>query len=364
MNLRIWLCRCLAKRPPPIGGRRAGRGAIPMVLGLVTLFGLGLMSTRPAGAAFLWGANGHPLTSYPGIPFEGQIRLVAEAGLRSYRVDVTNLNQMDRLADLLAVGRARGVTILPILIPPVDLAKSSESEIYATSFEFAQRFVARFSGDVPVWELGNELESYAIIQPCETRDDGSKYPCEWGPAGGVSELEYVGARFKKVEAVLRGLSEGARAASLTARRAIGSAGWGHLGSFGRLRASGIDWEISVWHMYGQDPEWAFKYLATLNKPVWVTEFNHPYGSAKEGEQKQADGLAGTMHRLLALAPQYNVQGAYLYELLDEPYWAPSFEASMGLVRVLPDPAHQWKIGEPKIAFEAVKQAAAATTDMR
>ena len=364
MNPHTRRFNLLSKPSQSVGPRLTERRAIPTVFFLASFIGLVFASSASAAGAFLWGANGHPLTNYPGIPLEDQIKLVVGAGLQSYRVDVTNLDQMDGLATLIAAGRTRGVTILPILIPPVDLANASEKDIYETSFEFARRFVARFDRDVPVWELGNELENFAIIQPCETRDDGSKYPCEWGPAGGVSELEYVGARFKKVEAVLRGLSDGARAASPTARRAIGSAGWGHLGSFARLRASGIDWEFSVWHMYGQDPEWAFKYLATLKKPIWVTEFNHPNGSANEGEQKQADGLAVTMRRLLALAPQYDVQAAYLYELLDEPYWAPSFEASMGLVRVLPDSTHQWKIGEPKIAFQAVKQATAAVTDLR
>ena len=349
----------------PAGHARALQQAIVrLVAAFALLLAAGLSSALPAAAAFLWGANGHPFTSYPGIPFERQIELVADAGLKSYRVDVTNLDQTDRLATLIAAGRAHGVTVLPILIPPVDLAKGTETAIYATAFDFAKRFVTRFGSDVPVWELGNELENYAIIQPCEIRDDGSKYPCEWGPAGGVGELEYVGARFKKVEAVLRGLSEGTHAANPAVRRAIGSAGWGHVGSFSRLQASGIEWEISVWHMYGQDPEWGFKYLSALKKPIWVTEFNHPFGSAKEGEDKQAEGLVGTMRRLIALAPQYDVEGAFLYELLDEPYWAPSFEASMGLVHVLPDPTSQWRIGTPKTSFEAVKQAAAAGADLR
>jgi len=27
---------------------------------------------------------------------------------------------------------------------------------------------------VPIWELSNELENFAIIMPCEQRDDGSQ----------------------------------------------------------------------------------------------------------------------------------------------------------------------------------------------
>ena len=54
------------------------------------------------------------------------------------------------------------------------------------------------------------------------------------------------------------------------------------------------------HVYGQDPEWAFKLIADYNRPIWVTEFNHPLGS-KESEQKQAEGLHHWMTRLRELS---------------------------------------------------------------
>ena len=326
-----------------------------MTIGVAVLACAFSMAAGEARSGLLWGANGHPLTAYPGISADEQIRLVAAAGMRSYRIDVTHEDQVDRLAGIIAVAKAHNVEILPILIPPVDLKQQDEATLYRESFDYAALFLKRFQSDVSVWELGNELENYAIIQPCEMRDDGTRYPCEWGPAGGVGPLEYFGPRYKKVAAVLRGLSEGVRSVSPTARRAIGSAGWGHTGIFDRLHDDGVAWEISVWHMYGGNPEWAFKLLAKLGKPIWVTEFDHPLGSQKDGEDGQAKGVEDTMHLLQVLAPRYDVEAAFVYELCDEPYWAPSYEAFMGLVQLTPAPTGGWTVGNRKVAYQTVRK---------
>ena len=48
-----------------------------------------------------------------------------------------------------------------------------------------------------------------------------------GFAGGVGPLDYFGPRWEKVSAALDGLSRGIKSVDPTARRAIGTAGWGH-----------------------------------------------------------------------------------------------------------------------------------------
>ena len=108
-------------------------------------------------------------------------------------------------------------------------------------------------------------------------------------------------------------------------------------------------------MYGEDAEWAFEHLSAYDRPIWVTELNHPYGSHKEGEEPQAEGLVRLMARLAELSDRYSVEAVYIYQLLDEPYWAPSFEADMGLVTMdaVPD---GWMIGRPKAAYHAVSGA--------
>jgi hypothetical protein len=265
---------------------------------------------------------------------------------------------MPQLTALIDGARERGLTILPVLIPPVDLAHQPEKALYAASRSFAEAFGHRFKGQVPVWELGNELENFALINSCEMRDDGTHYPCQWGLAGGVAPLDYYGPRYQKVLAVLRGLSDGIHAADPAARRAIGTAGWGHVGIFQRFARDRLGWDISVWHMYGQDPEWAFKLLKPLHKPIWITEFGRP-GAGPEGEKAQADDLAYWIGRIQALASTYDVEGAFIYELLDESYWGDTNEARMGLVQLVKSPQGAWTLGPDKPAFAAVRAAIAA-----
>lgn len=300
----------------------------------------------------VWGANGHPLISYPGVAIEEQLDALRDLGMTSYRVDITDITHIGELREIVARARARGITILPVVTPQFDMAQESPESLEKRAYGLAFALVSSFKGQIPVWELGNEMENYAIIQPCEMQDDGKQYPCDYGPAGGVTALEYYGPRWKKVSAVLKGMSRGAHDADPTVRRAMGTAGWGHLGAFDRMQADGIEWDISVWHMYGEDPEWAFKHLKTFDKPIWVTEFNHPKGSTG-GKDEQAQGLARSMSMLVDLQGTYGVEAAHVYELLDEPYWD-DYEAHMGLIELKKSGDKSWAMAARKPAYEAVK----------
>ncbi|TPK03200.1 DUF4214 domain-containing protein [Mesorhizobium sp. B2-5-9] len=311
-----------------------------------------LTASAPASADLLWGVNGHPVVSYPDVPIERQLDFVRDLGVKSYRVNITAADQGDTLARLVKAGKERGIEILPVITPGLDLDKDKPEELYGEARQLAFALGARFKNDIRVWELGNEMEIYAIIKPCEKRDDGSQYPCGWGPAGGNGVLDYYGPRWVKVSAVLKGLSEGMTAVDPSIKKAMGTAGWGHTGAFARMKQDGIAWDISVWHMYGEDPEWAFREISSYGKPIWVTEFNNPYGSQRS-ERQQADGVKQTMTRLRELQDKYKVEAAHIYELLDETYWAPSFEANMGLVRLAANKG-KWIAGEPKPAYMAVR----------
>lgn len=312
-----------------------------------------LITATPSSADLLWGVNGHPIVSYPGIPIERQLDFVKDLGLKSYRVNITAEDEADTLAQVVRAGKARGIEILPVITPGLDLEKDKPDQLYTEARKLAVSLGTRFKNDIRVWELGNEMEIYAIIKPCEKRDDGSQYPCGWGPAGGTGVLDYYGPRWVKVSAVLKGLSDGMTEVDPGIRKAMGSAGWGHTGAFARMKQDGIAWDISVWHMYGEDPEWAFREISSYGKPIWVTEFNNPYGSQRS-ERQQADGVKQAMTRLRELQDKYKVEAAQIYELLDETYWAPSFEANMGLVRLTANSNGKWTTGEPKPAYKAVR----------
>ena len=307
-----------------------------------------------------WGVNGHPLTAYKGVTAAEQLDLMQKLGVTSYRVDIYDERSVPALRELFREGKKRGITILPVITPKLSFTLSSSAELYKRARDRAIAIIGALKDEIRVWELGNEIENYAIIRACEMRDDGSQYNCSWGPAGGTSPLDYYGPRWAKASAVLKGLSDGAKAVDPSIRRAMGTAGWGHTGAFERMRADGIEWDISVWHVYGQDPEWAFKILAGYGKPIWVTEFNHPGGST-DGTDAQANGLVRMMSRLKTLAAAYRVEAAHIYELYDEPYWAPSYEASMGLYTLERSGDETWRPGKPKPAFDAVRDYLAGRT---
>ena len=315
-----------------------------------------LTMTVASRADILWGVNGHPVVAYPGIPIEQQLDFIDDLGMKSYRVNISFADQAPKLSRLVKEAKARGMDILPVITPGnTDLTSDSVEQLYDKAYVLAQKLGSQFKNDIRVWELGNEMENFAIIQPCEVRDDGVQYPCDWGPAGGVGALEYYGPRWVKVSAVLKGLSDGMISVDPKIRKAMGTAGFGHVGAFKRMEQDGIEWDISVWHMYGEDQEWAFKILAEYDRPIWITEFNEPYDSERS-EQLHADKLKLAMTRLREVQATYNIEAAHFYELLDEPYWAPSFEAVMGLVRVVPGSEGGWRIGEPKPAYFALREA--------
>ena len=320
---------------------------------IFSLLWLAIMPQAFAKADFIWGANGHPFTAYQGVSFEQQLDYLRNLGMTSYRVNISSIDNATALRTLVEVAKPRGIEILPVLTPGLDLKKETPEDLYKKARAFAVYLVSRFKDDIRVWELGNELENHAIIQPCEMQDNGVQYNCAWGPAGGVGPLEYFGPRWAKVSAVLKGLSDGTISVDPTIRKAIGTAGWGHVGAFERMRQDGIAWDISVWHFYGKDPEWGFKRVAAFGKPIWVTEFNNPMGSQK-GVVQQAAGLKKIMTRIRELQDKYRVEAAHVYELLDETYWAPNFEAFMGLVYLDKNDKGKWAASGPKPGYCAVR----------
>ncbi|MET0547027.1 MAG: glycosyl hydrolase [Caulobacterales bacterium] len=305
------------------------------------------MPVNPNGD-LIWGANGHPTTAYGSVTLDEQMAALARLGLTYYRVGA----RLDMMDAMLAAAKKHGITLLPVVTGEFDLEKDTPEQIYQKTYGAAKETAKRYRGKIKVWELHNELEVHAIILPCEMRDDGTQYPCEWGPAGGVGPGEYYGPRWKKVSAALHGLSDGIAAGDPKALRAIGAAGWGHTGMFERLEADGVKWDISVWHVYrlGGD-EWAYEKLAKFKKPIWITEFNHPFGSTNS-ETEQANGLAAMMKEMRKMR-RYGVEAAFVYELLDEPYWT-NFEGKMGLIRLIKNQRGEWVLSSDKPAAEAVQ----------
>jgi len=68
--------------------------------------------------------------------------------------------------------------------------------------------------------------------------------------GESAHWSIMGPRWRKVSAVLSGLSEGVAAGDPKAVRAMGTAGFGHLGAFKRMvSGTKLSGDITVWHDY-------------------------------------------------------------------------------------------------------------------
>ncbi len=296
----------------------------------------------------IWGVNGHPFTAYPDIAYEKQLDLVRELGMTQYRVAARS----DGLNRLRPLAQQRGITLLPIIHAESGWENRGTDALYNESFNKARTISRAHRGQFPVWECGNELENYAIIQPCEYRDDNSQYPCEWGPGGGVDPLDYVGERWEKVSAVVRGLVDGVGEGDPDAKRAIGTSGFGHIGAFERWRDDGVEWDITVWHDYEQISEDFLQTLSGYGKPIWITECNAGAWNAVS-EEDNARQLADRIAYYREVGGRYGLDAVFIYELLDEPYWSGP-ESKMGLYHVEGSNAAGWRVGTPKPAALAVQ----------
>lgn len=313
--------------------------------------------TAAADPDVSWGVCGHPFLAYPGISIPEQLEALAALGLTRYRIDTRRDGSIPALEDLLNQAGQRRIAVLPIIEPEMDLDEDAPRLLKERAFEHGRMMARRFRGEVPVWELANELENFAILQPCEMRDDGTKYPCEWGPAGGVGPLEYYGPRWRKVSAVLAGLSAGVAEGDPAAKRAMGTAGWGHLGAFDRLVEDGVTWDITVWHDYEGVSEDYLNKLASLGRPIWITEFNAG-GGGDVAPEVNAARLVERIAYYRRMRSRFRLEAAFIYELLDETYWGDTFEARMGLMSIAPRGEGGWRIQGPKPAATAVRDAIA------
>ena len=159
-------------------------------------------AARAAQPNFVWGANGHPLVSYPGISVKEQLDALRDLGFTSYRVDISSEEKSGALRDLVREGKRRGIAVLPLITPKFDLDKETPESLRKQAYDLAVALVSPLKGEVTVWELGNELENYAVIKRCEARDDGTRQDCQ-RDAGGRALADYSATRWAKVSAVLR-----------------------------------------------------------------------------------------------------------------------------------------------------------------
>ncbi|SAL09962.1 Glycosyl hydrolase catalytic core [Caballeronia arvi] len=258
----------------------------------------------------MWGINGHPQGtgsgSYVTTDIQQQLKLVADAGFKSYRIDLysADANSMQALANVIAAAKAVGVQVLPILLPPTG---STEQESYNTGYAMGLAYARNFATDIPVWELGNEESDGMLIDP---------------NGFGIDFSEFDRERYALVRGKLRGLLDGVNAGSPTAKRMIDGIVC-EVGFFKGLWADGVKWDITAWHWYDSSGDITNSGCNGLNVigvlhdsfhlPIWITEFG-TYGTDKTAVRNT---LIATMKQWNSIASQYDIQAGFIYELLDQ-----------------------------------------------
>jgi Ca2+-binding RTX toxin-like protein len=274
------------------------------------------MASLTSTTNFTWGINAH--RSYGMLFTAQQLDLAKEIGLTSIRVDVYDASPttIAWLSSLVTEGSSRGISILPVIVPS-RAAATSEAAARAWGLQVGSALATAFPS--LTWEAGNELDLFAGI-PGTT---------------GQSASDYDDTRYALARGAITGLYDGIHGVDPTAKVAVGIAGH-HFAFLQRLADDDVNWDITSEHYYGapgaidiaSGADTLFGTLAKFNRPILMTEFNQQHGSlVSPGEQTAT--LVSMMDAMKALASKYNIIGAYLYELLDEPQLSGA-EAHYGL----------------------------------
>lgn len=92
----------------------------------------------------LWGVNGHTLRQYYPVSQVATIfQLLHDNGLKTYRFDVP-ATATDVLDAMVPLAKQYGVVLRPMLYP--------------TSKNVAYNLAKRYGADIPIWEIGNEVD--------------------------------------------------------------------------------------------------------------------------------------------------------------------------------------------------------------
>jgi len=315
-----------------------------------------------------FGINGHPYIQevYKATSVEAQISKVQEGGFQWYRSDwyefATSTNGIVEYNKLIKEANKKGIKILPVIIPPIDLKKETNlDQIYKKSFDFAFKLVTIYKNDIDTWELNNEMDNYSIISKGEINIVDVLWKS--GIPRGDKKEHYSVERYNKARSILKGLADGVVSADKTAKRIINST-YMHIGFMHLLIKDNVDFEIIGWHWYSDMGDMTkvrgnynlLEQLKILNKPIWITEFSRRNGSyGKNGESEHSSYIEKAVKGFIQLAKTYPIKKIFVYELLDEPHFGlNNVESHYGIIKVNKNQYGKWSLSNDKQAFFLLK----------
>ena len=216
-----------------------------------------------------------------------------------------------------------GIVVTPVALPNFDPnGTATEASAYTVGYNFGV-VLAGLKGLVPHYEVGNEYDSYAIIDGSHT----GNYPGD-----------FDNRRFTVVRGCILGLIAGIRSIDPTTPIASPGGTWLHTALLDMLStgtqpdgSSGhpvVSWDVTCWHWYinnyapNDDPENSqgnfnlLAKLASFGKPIHINECGANYSAY--GSANVANAIVGNylIGRFYAVRNTYGIANITYYQLYD------------------------------------------------
>jgi hypothetical protein len=282
------------------------------LLTMLTLALAGASSRATDSSPFYWGAVGHNDrldwgSDYPynKIPLTTQVHLLNSSGMNGYRTSCETAN----CAALVALAKANGIVILKSIRLQPD-ATITEAANYSRAYSYGVTEANNLGSAFTYFEASNELDNWVGMT-----GDGS------------SRSQYDAQRYSAARGLIKGLIDGVHSANASAKVLVDDAGWCHYGFLQMLWQDGVRWDITSFHWYASQGNFESAGCAGANVaaihaafglPVWITEFNSDTAAGSGDPTAAAAWISTFMSQVNLVAEKYNIQGAFVYELLDEP----------------------------------------------
>jgi hypothetical protein len=214
-----------------------------------------------------------------------QFKLMKELGATSVRVDY-NTKDDDFNKQILSLAKANNIQVI-FIIPfgPNDIF--TDKNLEKNAYNYVKTAVGKYKGQVPIWQLGTEVASVALV-------DGSHH--------GVDGVDYPAAKYGPVSTWLKAATKAAKEADPNAKRLVNDQ-WIHVGFFDKFIKDGGDFDLIGWNWFsdmGTDMEnplinsqtgqryKLMNKLKSYGKDIWITEVNRRNGSQDGNEKAQSD----------------------------------------------------------------------------
>lgn len=276
---------------------------------------------RPVATVGFWGVNGHIGWSAPYTNSAATIAAIKDLGMKGYRNGCSSGVAPQIKAFIQNYAADAGVAVYPVLLPDVASAVD-EASAYTIGFNLGVEVATNLKGLVPIYEVGNELDSWCIL--------GGSY-------NGDIASHYDNAKYKICRGAVRGMIAGIRSKDTTTKLAGPAGLWLHYGFHNMLQngtapdgstgAPTVTWDVTAWHWYSDmgDIENAsfihanvLSKIAAYGKPIWITEYGVRSGYSTDEVARTAYLTGATcMADWKRLAATYNIQHTAMYELFDD-----------------------------------------------